>query len=119
MALRGFQRVITRFRRSHLARTVESRYSFTRGRGGGTASYWGERHMDGLVHYVCIANGHQQLALFDSRSPSSPNVVTLNEARWSYCPAGVSEGHQWQEIAASSYGELREEVERRIRTAVD
>ena len=75
--------------------------------------------MDRLVHYVCIAKGHQQLALFDSASPWSPNVVTVNEARWSYCPAGVSEGHQWHEIAPSSYDELREEVERRIRTAVE
>lgn len=72
--------------------------------------------MDRFVHYVCVAQGHQQLALFDSMSAWAPNVLTFNQGRWSYCPAGEASGHRWQELQPRPYEEIRGEVEERIRS---
>jgi hypothetical protein len=70
--------------------------------------------MDGLIHYVCIAQGHQQLGLFDSTSTWAPNVLTFYEGRWSYCPAGERSGHRWNEVSPRPYEELRDEIQKRI-----
>jgi hypothetical protein len=75
----------------------------------------GSAGMDRLVHYICTAEGHQQLALFDSASAWAPNVLTFNDGRWSYCPAGERSDHRWQETQPRAYEDVRGEVEQRIR----
>jgi hypothetical protein len=72
--------------------------------------------MDRLIHSICAAQGHQQLALFDSASAWAPNVLTFNEGRWSYCPAGEPTGHEWRETEPRPYEQVRGEVEQRIRS---
>jgi len=73
--------------------------------------------MDRLVHRVCVASGHQQLTLFDSASPWSPNTLTLIDGEWAYCPAGERGGHDWRVVQARPYVDLRDEVEERIRSS--
>ncbi len=73
--------------------------------------------MDRLVHRVCVAQEHQQMALFNSDSPWAPNVLTFVDGKWAYCPAGERSPHEWRETEARTYGEVRSEVEERIRSS--
>ena len=77
----------------------------------------GELGMDRLVHHVCTATGHQQIGLFDSTSPWSPNTLTFFEGSWAYCPAGERDGHEWRSVQAKPYADVREEIEGRIRSS--
>ncbi|TMC71756.1 MAG: hypothetical protein E6J13_06625 [Chloroflexi bacterium] len=72
--------------------------------------------MDRLVHRVCVAKDHQQLALFDSASSWAPNSLTFIDGEWAYCPAGKPDRHEWRPVEARRYEEIRDEVEERVRT---
>lgn len=71
--------------------------------------------MNTLVQYVCRAKDHQQLALFEANAAWAPNPMTFYEGRWAYCPAGKSEGHDWQPIEGQKFEELRDRTEAEIR----
>ena len=75
-----------------------------------------EGGMDRLVHRICVAQGHQQLALFNSAAPWAPNSLTFVEGKWAYCPAGEPGAHEWRETEPRTYAEVRDEVDARVRT---
>ena len=72
--------------------------------------------MDRLVHRICVAREHQQLALFNSASPWAPNTLTFVEGKWAYCPAGGPGPHEWRETEPRTYADVRDEVGERIRS---
>ena len=72
--------------------------------------------MDRLVHRICVAQGHQQLALFNSEAPWAPNSLTFVEGKWAYCPAGEPSSNEWRETEPRTYAEVRDEVDARVRS---
>jgi hypothetical protein len=54
-----------------------------------------------LIRFVCRTSEHQRAR----GEVSSP--VTLHQAEWAFCPAGLTSGHTWERIEGATLAELR------------
>ena len=54
--------------------------------------------MTRLVRFVCRAQDHQQLSLFQTSAEWAPNTLTYRDGAWAYCPSGDPDGHEWETI---------------------
>ena len=67
--------------------------------------------MTRLVRYVCRAEGHQQLSLFQANAGWAPNTLTYRDGAWAYCPAGNPDGHDWETIEDAPIERVREDAQ--------
>ena len=53
--------------------------------------------------FLCVAAGHSKVRL--ERASTS---LTIYKRKWAVCPAGLSDGHTWQETTGLNYDDLFE-----------
>jgi hypothetical protein len=57
--------------------------------------------MKHVIEYLCASPDHQL-------PQDAPSPVILDAGRWSYCPAGLADGHDWRATGGRTLATVRE-----------